>query len=160
MITKGKALLVISGHIVALLVWASTLLPVYAAISTEPSDLLQFTSAGHVLGFKTDGVYVASGNHMLKVAFAQGSAHAITPIIYRKARYIWFTKDERVAELPPIGRRGLRPQSWRRCSDPRSPINPRPSRRLGFAHRLQPIGRIGRLKIAGACNRRDISCRQ
>ncbi|MBI2329205.1 MAG: SBBP repeat-containing protein, partial [Chloroflexi bacterium] len=33
------------------------------------SDLLQFTSGGHVLGFAKDGVIIASGSHMLKVEF-------------------------------------------------------------------------------------------
>ena len=34
---------------------------VQAAKPTEPSDLLQFTAAGHVLGFQAEGVYVAAG---------------------------------------------------------------------------------------------------
>ena len=42
------------------------------------SDLLQFTSGGHVLGFKPEGVYVASGDHMLKVTFQ--NARNVTPI--------------------------------------------------------------------------------
>jgi hypothetical protein len=32
--------------------------------------LLQFTAAGHVLGFQRDGMYVASADHMLNVTFA------------------------------------------------------------------------------------------
>jgi hypothetical protein len=31
--------------------------------------LLQFTAAGHVLGFQAEGVYVAAGDHMLRVEF-------------------------------------------------------------------------------------------
>ncbi|MCE9585978.1 hypothetical protein K8R04_01500 [Candidatus Uhrbacteria bacterium] len=33
------------------------------------SKLIQFTSAGHVLGFREDGVIIASGRHMLNVVF-------------------------------------------------------------------------------------------
>lgn len=35
-----------------------------AARPVESSDLLQFTAAGHVLGFQAEGVYVAAGDHM------------------------------------------------------------------------------------------------
>src|SRR5207244_2133 len=33
------------------------------------SSPLQFTSRGHVLGFSSDGVYVAGGSHALRVEF-------------------------------------------------------------------------------------------
>ena len=59
--------------IALLLVWAFSLTPgrtAQAAMQTEPSDLLQFTAAGHVLGFQAEGVYVAAGDHMLRVEFA------------------------------------------------------------------------------------------
>ena len=49
-----------------------------AATPTEPSDLLQFTAAGHVLGFQAEGVYVAAGDHMLRVEFV--SASGIAPV--------------------------------------------------------------------------------
>jgi len=41
-----------------------------AMIPEAKGELLQFTTAGHVLGFERNGVYVASANHMLKVEFA------------------------------------------------------------------------------------------
>ena len=40
-------------------------------------ELLQFTSAGHVLGFTEDGVIVASASHMLKTEFL--NANAVAP---------------------------------------------------------------------------------
>ena len=36
---------------------------------TRPSEILQFTSSRHVLGFAPGGVYVASGSHALHVEF-------------------------------------------------------------------------------------------
>lgn len=55
-----------------LLAGAFCLTPAYAAQTAPiaPADLLQFMAAGHVLGFQADGVYVASGDHMLRVEFA------------------------------------------------------------------------------------------
>jgi hypothetical protein len=35
-----------------------------------PVDLLQFTAAGHVLGFQADGLYVVGSDHMVRVEFA------------------------------------------------------------------------------------------
>jgi hypothetical protein len=40
-----------------------------AAPSSETPELLQFTSAGHVLGFQPEGMIVASGSHTLRVEF-------------------------------------------------------------------------------------------
>ena len=67
---------------VALLVGAFSLTPgrtAHAARTTEPSELLQFTAAGHVLGFQAEGVYVAAGDHMLRVEFAGASGVAPVP---------------------------------------------------------------------------------
>jgi len=36
----------------------------------ENDELLQLTAGGHILGFKTGGVYIASGTHMLHTGFA------------------------------------------------------------------------------------------
>ena len=47
-----------------------------ATRSGEPSDLLAFTAAGHVLGFEAGGVYVAAGDHMLRVEFVDASGVA------------------------------------------------------------------------------------
>ena len=47
-----------------------------AAMQTGPSNLLQFKAAGHILGFQDEGVYVASGDHMLRVEFAGTSGVA------------------------------------------------------------------------------------
>jgi len=48
-----------------------------AFAGTNDSDkLLQFTSAGHVLGFSEDGVMIASGDHMLKTEFIGSRAVA------------------------------------------------------------------------------------
>jgi hypothetical protein len=38
-----------------------------AAGTDDGAKLLQFTSAGHVLGFSQDGVIIASTQHMLKI---------------------------------------------------------------------------------------------
>ena len=59
--------LVIALVLIALLLSLSN---VQAMIPQSKSELLQFVAAGHVLGFEEKGVYVASGNHMLKVEFA------------------------------------------------------------------------------------------
>ena len=40
------------------------------AQSPETSEMLQFTSSGHVLAFQTSGIYVATGSHMLRESFA------------------------------------------------------------------------------------------
>jgi len=55
---------------------------VNAAEQTEPTDLLQLTAAGHVLGFEAEGIYVASGDHMLRVEFAGTSG--VAPVADRK----------------------------------------------------------------------------
>jgi len=34
------------------------------------TELLQFTSGGHILGFEADGIYLATGDHMLRESFA------------------------------------------------------------------------------------------
>ena len=36
---------------------------------TAPNDILQFTSAGHILGFAADAAYVAGSSHALRVQF-------------------------------------------------------------------------------------------
>ncbi len=36
----------------------------------DPTELLQFTAAGHVLGFQAQGMYVVGSDHMVKVEFA------------------------------------------------------------------------------------------
>src|SRR5580700_8024030 len=41
---------------------------------TGPSQILQFTSSRHVLGFAPGGVYVASGSHALHVEFVNPRA--------------------------------------------------------------------------------------
>ena len=67
--------------IALILVGALSLTPGRAkqvAMSTESSDLLQFTAAGHVLGFQAEGVYVAAGDHMLRVEFA--GTHGVKPV--------------------------------------------------------------------------------
>ncbi len=62
--------------------------PVSATTSSEPGNdlnssadtnggLLQFTAAGHVLGFSEDGVIVASARHMLRTDFLD--ARAVSP---------------------------------------------------------------------------------
>jgi hypothetical protein len=43
-----------------------------------PNNMLQFTTAGHVLGFDRDGVYIASADHMLQVTFA--NTRGATPV--------------------------------------------------------------------------------
>jgi hypothetical protein len=43
---------------------------VYATLPTGPSDLMQFTASGHILGFEPQGVYVAASDHVLRVEFA------------------------------------------------------------------------------------------
>jgi hypothetical protein len=41
---------------------------------TAPNQLLQFTSGGHILGFASGGIYVASGSHALHVEFVNPRA--------------------------------------------------------------------------------------
>ncbi len=74
-LVRGLHLLVIT----LLMVGTFSLIPgraVQAAMQTGPSELLQFKAAGHVLGFQAEGVYVASGDHMLRVEFAGTSGVA------------------------------------------------------------------------------------
>lgn len=53
-----------------------------ASLQIEPAnfqkthEILQFTNSGHVLGFKSDSVYVASGSHMLREDFVGTSGAA------------------------------------------------------------------------------------
>lgn len=51
----------------------TTILPIkgtlQAAIQDHNDQLLQFTAGGHILGFQPDGLYVASGDHMLHIGF-------------------------------------------------------------------------------------------
>ena len=52
------------------------------SVSSDPAPktdekLLQLTSQGHVLGFREDGIYVASARHMLKVDFLD--SNSVTP---------------------------------------------------------------------------------
>ena len=44
------------------------------------NDLLQFTSAGHVLGFRKDSVFIATGSHALRVTFE--GASGVMPASY------------------------------------------------------------------------------
>ncbi len=51
----------------------TALIPLYPALASlpeSPGELLQFNSDGHVLGFESDGIYVAGGNHVLKISFS------------------------------------------------------------------------------------------
>ena len=48
-----------------------------AILENAESDLLQFTSGGHVLGFNSEGVMLASADHVLKTDFL--NAHAVSP---------------------------------------------------------------------------------
>ncbi len=40
-----------------------------AALQDQKEQLLQFTAASHVSGFRSDGFYVATGDHMLHIGF-------------------------------------------------------------------------------------------
>jgi len=42
----------------------------YATVPTGTQDPMQFTASGHVLGFEPERMYVASGDHVLRVEFA------------------------------------------------------------------------------------------
>ncbi len=53
-------------------------IPVVKAETHPVSDLLQFSSQNHILGFRSDGVYVASARHALKTTFLR--ANTVTPI--------------------------------------------------------------------------------
>ncbi len=81
--------------------------PVYAASSTQPTttaantSLLQFTANGHILGFASDGVYLASGDHMLRESFvgtagvtpsadqAAGSSESVQPLQRVQYSQLW-----------------------------------------------------------------------
>ena len=45
---------------------------------TSPAELLQFTAGGHVLGFRKDGVFVASADHALGIEFV--NARPVSPV--------------------------------------------------------------------------------
>lgn len=59
-----------------------TLVPGHSALASLPesqNELLQFADDGHVLGFKNNGVYIAGGDHMLKIEFSgTPGAHPLT----------------------------------------------------------------------------------
>ena len=57
----------------------TTVRTAHAASQGETSDLLQFTAAGHVLGFRAESVYIAAGDHMLRVEFAGTNGVAPVP---------------------------------------------------------------------------------
>ena len=48
------------------------------AREAEAPSLLQYTSGGHVLGFTSQGMYAATGSHVLRVDFVD--ANAVTPL--------------------------------------------------------------------------------
>ncbi|MEE4241402.1 MAG: SBBP repeat-containing protein [Desulfopila sp.] len=70
---KRKFFIVFMFALLILLPWCSAI----ASIEKSQDELLQFTSKGHVLAFDRDGVYFASGDHMLKVEFA--GTNGVTP---------------------------------------------------------------------------------
>jgi hypothetical protein len=49
---------------------STTLAQSQLADPPRAAQMLQFTSAGHVLGFERSGIYVASGSHVLRESFA------------------------------------------------------------------------------------------
>ncbi len=53
-------------------------MPRVNAETTKANDLLQFTSQNHILGFRSDGVYVASSRHALTTKFLE--ANTVTPL--------------------------------------------------------------------------------
>ncbi|MBI2863145.1 MAG: SBBP repeat-containing protein [Chloroflexi bacterium] len=65
-------------------------------LADTPSSLLTFTAGGHVLGFEAGGVYMAGGDHLLRVEFV-GTA-GVTPVADQP------TAD---AASPPPDRLGL-----------------------------------------------------
>ena len=112
-LTRGRQLFVIA----VLLVGTSTVTPEHsaqAAMPTEPSDLLQFKAAGHVLGFQNDGIYVAAGDHMLRVEFA--GTPGVAPVSDRMP-----SED---GQAQPLGRVTY-PDLWPRISlSYESPLEP------------------------------------
>ena len=62
---QGISLFPLTLLLAFLLPWGA----LQASIPDHQVQLLQFTAAGHVLGFQSDGLYVASGDHMLHVSF-------------------------------------------------------------------------------------------
>ncbi|MBU1139270.1 MAG: SBBP repeat-containing protein, partial [Proteobacteria bacterium] len=58
-----------TSFILFLFVMLAPLHSTLAALPESRNELLQFTAGGHVLGFKNDSVYIAGGDHMLKVEF-------------------------------------------------------------------------------------------
>jgi hypothetical protein len=71
---------VVITTLLVLLASSSAPTPALDAADAPPArgELLQFTAAGHVLGFQRDGMYVASADHMLKVTFA--NARGVEPV--------------------------------------------------------------------------------
>jgi uncharacterized delta-60 repeat protein len=69
------------GRIVSLCLFAVCLAALFSpayAKTPEGKDLLQFTSGGHVVGFRSGSMYVASPTHMLKVDFL--GSKAVAPV--------------------------------------------------------------------------------
>ena len=72
--------------------------------SVGEDNLLQFTSAGHVLGFSKDSVVIASASHMLKTEFI--GANAVSPETEQN------TSDETTDDTTPLFNRVTYPNLW------------------------------------------------
>ena len=64
---------------------------------SDSSGLLQYTAAGHVIGFRTGGVVIASGNHALRVEYI--NARPVPPSEEKSSE---FKNDRGVS--PPLGK--------------------------------------------------------
>jgi len=53
-----------NSYVITASAWA-TQHSIQSTISPKKTEILQFTSSGHVLGFHKNGVYVATGSHIL-----------------------------------------------------------------------------------------------
>ena len=68
---KGRSVRQYTIALIQSLLVVLALSPAQASVPDAQHKLLRMTSAGHVLGFDYNGVYFASGNHLMKVEFAE-----------------------------------------------------------------------------------------
>jgi len=78
-IFAGASTILISVLSLGPIAQASTFTIVHSQASAKTAKLLQYTSQGHILGFKEDGLIVASARHVLKVDFLGSKGVAPKP---------------------------------------------------------------------------------
>jgi hypothetical protein len=67
-------------------------------VSNQADDLLQFTSGGHILGFRKDGIVIASGDHSMRIEFV--NARSVSPVEEPKSA----DAEKTGGKVPGLGR--------------------------------------------------------